>query len=155
MHNILHFFISLFFFAISLLPRLTKFSQSIFKKIGQGSILNHGSLSPPNLRKENQNLLPLDKSFPPLAVAVCLSSSGNRRGPPNQPISSQEKPRPKLYALFSPQPCACPPLCWEWRRKGTTPSTGFVPPFPENLALTILSWLPHRSVTNIPLFRPT
>ena len=52
-----------------------------------------------------------------------------------------------------PQPCACPPLCWEWRRKATTPSTGFVPPSPENLALTILSWLPHRSVPILPLLR--
>ena len=51
-----------------------------------------------------------------------------------------------LYGPLLPQPCACPPLCWEWRTKATTPSTGFVPPSPENLALTIQSWLPHRLV---------
>ena len=60
----------------------------------------------------------------------------------------------KTLCPLPPQPCACPPQCWEWRRKATTPSTGFVPPSPENLALTILSWPPHRSaVPNIPLFQ--
>ena len=84
-------------------------------------------------------------------------SSGNRRRPPFHPISSWRKLEPpvvKTRTVFPPwsllissppQLCACPVLL-VLRTRATTPLTGFALPSLANLALTILSWLLHRSV---------
>ena len=64
----------MFFISLILFCNFIASAQKVLSKnLGQGSILNHGRLSPQIPSEENQNLLPLDKSFPP--PAVCLSSS--------------------------------------------------------------------------------
>ena len=51
----------------------------------------------------------------------------------------------RLLISSRPQLCACPVLL-VLRTRATTPLTGFALPSLANLALTILSWLLHRSV---------